>query len=418
MTAKRLAVLVMGVHRSGTSALTSVLADLGLELGFTPTERSKENEEGFFEYPAFRNLNDDLLAAHGASWDVWSLLADDIAADPDRIPAALRDRARSLIAGIPGTGPFVLKDPRAMVTWPFWASLLAEARVDLRLVLIARDPAEVALSQVSRSSDAPQFYAGLTTPSPMHALWTLAMQRLLANLPPEGATFLLHRDLMAEPARVAEGLARQLRLPKAGLADRIAAAAARIRPALHRARAASGDAPAATGWEAASSRLFAALSALPSPVALTAADGARLAALLPEVPVLLPFLGAMRETHGSLRAELTRVAADLRKAERALAIHPAADPGLAGIRKSLDSFAGGQLGEVVRMTILRAQVAENMGDLAECERLLRRAVDFVPTNAESWKRLIDLLSRQGRKADAEAARAAARTRCPGNPAFD
>jgi hypothetical protein len=222
---------------------------------------------------------------------------------------------------------------------------------------------------------------------------------------------------MADPARIALGLARHLRLPEDGLPDRIAAAAARIRPALHRARVDAAAPAERLAWEGLSSRLFSALEALPSPGRITAEDGARIAALLPEVPPLLPFLGAMRETHGSLRAEVNRLAASLRTAERNLAAVPGKDPGLPGLRKTLDSLAGNQLGEVVRLTLLRAEVAQSMGDAAETERLLRRAIDFVPTQSESWIRLIDLLSRQGRAAEADSTRAAARARCPGNPAF-
>lgn len=412
---RRLLVLVLGVHRSGTSALASVLAGLGLELGFEPKERGKDNEDGYYENPAFRRLNDEVMAAFGASWDNWALCADHVAQGVAQVPPDLRARAAAFLDGIPGTGPLVLKDPRTMATWPFWADLWAGSAFDPRLVVIARDPREVALSIVTRSADWPSRDAGLTKAEPVHALWTLAMQRLLANLPPEGAAFVRHRDLMADPARVAAGLARHLRLPEEGLPDRIATAAARVRPILHRARV-DGPVEGAV-WAGLSSRLFSALEDLPSPGRIASDDGARIAATLPEVTAILPYLGAVRESHGSLRAEVNRLATRLRTAERDLAALPAADPGLAGLRKTLDSIAGGQLSEVVRMTLLRSQVAQSMGDSAECERLLRRAIDFMPTHAESWKRLIDLLSRQGREAEAESARATARSRCPGDPSF-
>ncbi len=63
-------VLVLGMHRSGTSALTRALGLLGLETGRRSDlmDAAPSNRSGHWEINALTECNDDLLRAAGGRW--------------------------------------------------------------------------------------------------------------------------------------------------------------------------------------------------------------------------------------------------------------------------------------------------------------------------------------------------------------
>jgi len=57
------------MHRSGTSALTGLLDQLGIDLGDRLLETQADNAKGFFENKFVVQTNDAILEALGSSWD-------------------------------------------------------------------------------------------------------------------------------------------------------------------------------------------------------------------------------------------------------------------------------------------------------------------------------------------------------------
>jgi hypothetical protein len=64
-------VLVLGMHRSGTSALAGALEAMGFDLGPEDDVMPADigNPEGYFELLSVVRANDDLLARFGGRWD-------------------------------------------------------------------------------------------------------------------------------------------------------------------------------------------------------------------------------------------------------------------------------------------------------------------------------------------------------------
>src|SRR6185312_12242151 len=62
------AILVLGMHRSGTSAVTRVLNLLGADLGSRLVAPAADNPAGFWEHADAVKINDDLLQALGRTW--------------------------------------------------------------------------------------------------------------------------------------------------------------------------------------------------------------------------------------------------------------------------------------------------------------------------------------------------------------
>jgi len=141
--------LVAGMHRSGTSALTRVLNLHGVGLGSSLVEANAANEKGFWEHADFMLFNDRLLQRLGRTWD-----------DPGRLPdswwqgEAMRGGSAELTALV--TRDFSdarlwgAKDPRLCRLLPLWQQVLAGLGIGARYVLPLRNPYEVADSLIRR----------------------------------------------------------------------------------------------------------------------------------------------------------------------------------------------------------------------------------------------------------------------------
>lgn len=146
----RRAVLVAGMHRSGTSALSHALALRGLQLPRTPMPPSPGNPLGHWgESEPIRWLHEDLLGEAGTSWEDPLPFPPGWTTSPageawtHRMAAAVADE-------FPGDSPFLLKDPRVSRLIPFWLSVFAELNVTPGFVIPIRNPLEVAGSLKAR----------------------------------------------------------------------------------------------------------------------------------------------------------------------------------------------------------------------------------------------------------------------------
>src|SRR5262249_9582145 len=65
------AVLVLGMHRSGTSAFTRVLNLLGLDLPTGLMPATQDNRQGYWESIELEELHEQALASCGSWWGDW-----------------------------------------------------------------------------------------------------------------------------------------------------------------------------------------------------------------------------------------------------------------------------------------------------------------------------------------------------------
>ena len=147
--------IVLGMHRSGTSALTGAFAKSGALPGMQLMPATADNPEGYWECAPVVRLNDLILQRLGARWDSVAPLPAGWMA----IPAveALRNDAAQIIATQFGDAKFaVLKDPRLCRLLPFWRDPFAAAGFTLSCALMVRRPMEVAASLARRDQFAPE----------------------------------------------------------------------------------------------------------------------------------------------------------------------------------------------------------------------------------------------------------------------
>lgn len=147
----RVCVLVLGMHRSGTSALARTVNLLGCDLPKTLVPEAPGNEAGHWESAPVCQLNDALLDSAGTNW------RDFEAVNPDwfRSPKAAEFRVRAievLRAEFGASFLFVLKDPRMNRIAGWWAQTIEAAGAAPAILSIVRHPLEVAESLKKRDN--------------------------------------------------------------------------------------------------------------------------------------------------------------------------------------------------------------------------------------------------------------------------
>jgi hypothetical protein len=158
--AARRGILVLGMHRGGTSALTRVLNLIGARVPGNLAEPDRWNAKGYWESRDTIRIHDAMLEALGSRWDDDRPLPLDID-DPRLRPH--RDELRGFLqANFAGVGDFVVKDPRICRFVPLWLWLLRDSRAAPHVALIVRNPVEVAASLRTRD---------LIPPSRSYSLW-------------------------------------------------------------------------------------------------------------------------------------------------------------------------------------------------------------------------------------------------------
>ena len=147
--AGRTGVLVLGMHRSGTSALTRLLNLHGAALGDELMPARCDNPTGFWEHSAAVAIHERLLAALGMAWDDPRLLPQGWEATEPANEALVA--IGELIAREFAEQPlWAIKDPRLCRFVPLWRRAMAAHGIDARVVLVTRAPGEVAASLQAR----------------------------------------------------------------------------------------------------------------------------------------------------------------------------------------------------------------------------------------------------------------------------
>jgi hypothetical protein len=143
---------VLGMHRSGTSALAGLLQDLGLDAPIDLLPPTSDNPKGYFESTGISSENDRLLAVLGTSWRLENPLPR------GWIDSQLTLNWQNALLGklhesFRGVGFPIVKDPRFCVLLAGLSSWLQAMVVDFSFVLIVRHPLEVVQSLLARPLD-------------------------------------------------------------------------------------------------------------------------------------------------------------------------------------------------------------------------------------------------------------------------
>ena len=189
--------LVLGMHRSGTSTAARILNLLGCH--FAPESlavgANDENPKGFWERLDVVELNDSMLRAAGTVWH--SPLCFDPLALGDEETARFTSTANLILRDLDMHRPWFIKDPRLCLTLPLWQPLL-EAPL---AVHVLRHPLEVAASLLARNA----------LPIPVGlALWEMHVRLALAGSAAWPRIVVHHRQLITDPVPTSVQLLQHL----------------------------------------------------------------------------------------------------------------------------------------------------------------------------------------------------------------
>jgi hypothetical protein len=178
-------ILVLGMHRSGTSAVTRILNLMGASLGedFQELNKNEANPKGYWERLDLAAFDQELLEACGNDWYYLAGLENRLTHLPDR---TWQLRAREVLDKLDQQRPWVAKDPRLSVLLPFWKPLLEQPVA----VVAYRDPLEVAESLARRDQLPLDFGV---------ALWFETVRRCLRDLIGMPLVWVGHHRLLADP---------------------------------------------------------------------------------------------------------------------------------------------------------------------------------------------------------------------------
>ena len=145
--------LIVGMHRSGTSLLGSLLPNCGIAMPGSLINGDHNNPEGYYERTDISDLQEQLLIDLERWWpssngvlplpDEW-LQADSTKSAAQRLSSILKQESQKQ------TAAWAIKDPRTSLLLPLWRQVCGELNIPLRLLLAIRDPQEVMVSLMNR----------------------------------------------------------------------------------------------------------------------------------------------------------------------------------------------------------------------------------------------------------------------------
>lgn len=197
-------IVVLGMHRSGSSAITKGLEVMGVELGTQLMPANVNNVTGYFEDIEINQLNIGLLKTKGHDWSTLTpIKSDDFQGDQftpfkTRATDVLRSKLKnSNILGI--------KDPRLCRLLPFWMEIFSDLKLKVSYVIILRNPDDIAASLFKRDS--------IPRVKSLY-LWMEHMLPVFQETTGLDRTILDYDELISNPQLAIETLAIQLGLEK------------------------------------------------------------------------------------------------------------------------------------------------------------------------------------------------------------
>lgn len=150
-------IVVLGMHRSGTSVLTHCIHLLGANIASQViAPQAAVNRDGFFEDAKLVALNEQLLSMLGSCWyDFRDLVIDD--ANADALQSWRNEALAHLRTEYVGNSLTVIKDPRMSRLMALWAPIFEDANLGVELVHILRQPEKVAVSLQRRNGMPPAY---------------------------------------------------------------------------------------------------------------------------------------------------------------------------------------------------------------------------------------------------------------------
>ena len=151
-----MALFVLGVSRSGTSALTRVLSLCGGTLPAALAGANASNPLGHWEPRAAIDLNDAILYRHRSTVNDPTLRLQEEGAFDAEDQAACVAGIRAYLSKLPAAPLVLIKEPRITALSGLWFEAARQAGFDVAAVVTVRHPQEVIASLAARDGASPE----------------------------------------------------------------------------------------------------------------------------------------------------------------------------------------------------------------------------------------------------------------------
>ncbi|MEG3973335.1 sulfotransferase, partial [Microcoleus sp. herbarium8] len=133
ITAKSDILVIISMHRSGSSLTASLLQSAGLHIGRNLMEGDEKNVKGYYENLDFYDFHRTVLASQGVDENGWTLQ------EKIEVEDRFLEEAKEIVDKASVSGVWGWKEPRTTLFLEFWADLLPQAN----FLLMYRSPWEV-----------------------------------------------------------------------------------------------------------------------------------------------------------------------------------------------------------------------------------------------------------------------------------
>ena len=147
---ERQVVFILGMGRSGTSAISRLLSLCGGSLPAKLVQAHESNPKGHWEPLEALQLNDLFLHRHGSAWhDPTLRIQEDLVLD-DREREAFVNDIGGLLDAWPAEGFLVIKEPKITALTASWFDAASRQGFAIKVVIPVRHPEEVSASLAVR----------------------------------------------------------------------------------------------------------------------------------------------------------------------------------------------------------------------------------------------------------------------------
>ena len=197
-------VIILGMHRSGTSIIGGLVNQMGFQTGGPLIQPAKDNEKGFFERIDVVLQNDVFFqdqqihySFHTQNYDPLIALRLALTREQD----FSYGREGLLFLNDPKNYPYMLKDPRLCITLRTWLPLLQSIPA---ILFTFRHPLDVALSLHNREQEQFRIVRGLR-------LWYVYNRRAIQQSQDLCRVVTSHRIVMSSPKQELDRIYSELR---------------------------------------------------------------------------------------------------------------------------------------------------------------------------------------------------------------
>lgn len=195
-------ILILGMHRSGTSAAAGCLNILGFEIGQHIVPPGEPNEKGYFENDSINHFNEEILHLLFARWHDTLSLPDEWWLD-ERLKEKNKELEDLLQSEFNFSSNFIIKDPRNSVLLPLYLNVFNKLNITPKFIINFRNPYEVAASLQKR--DNLSFSKSLL-------LWMDTNLKAEFYSRPYSRLFLNYNSLLTEPIKTLKKVIERLKL--------------------------------------------------------------------------------------------------------------------------------------------------------------------------------------------------------------